>query len=271
MRGTVTVFGADGFVGKALARKLEADGVTVWRVSRESWPETGTHVGHVIYAIGLTANFRGQVRETFAAHVGRLAELIDRYRYESLLYLSSTRVYRGATETHEDTALQVRPVDADDTYNISKLAGESLILGLDHPMARIARLSNVYGGPEASASFLSSVQKEAARKGSCLFLTGPASEKDYIHIDDAVCRLAAIALKGASRLYNVAAGENISNAEIARLLEGLGVRTAFDIGAPVTRFMPISTTRADAEFGPLPVNFAIRFGQSFRQFKEQNA
>jgi nucleoside-diphosphate-sugar epimerase len=268
---TVTLFGANGFVGRALARKLESDGVTVRRVSRESWPESGTHIGHAIYAIGLTANFRGQVRETFASHSGKLAELVERYRFESLLYLSSTRVYRGACATHEDTQLHVRPADPDDTYNISKLAGESLVLGLDHSRARVARLSNVYGGPAASASFLSSVQLEASQTGSCQFLTGRESEKDYIHIDDAVCRLAAITLNGTSRLYNVAAGENISNADIASLLGGFGVRTAFQTGAPVTRFLRIDTTRADDEFGTLPVNFASRFEQSFRQFKEMTA
>ena len=110
-----TIFGASGFIGHHISRRLVAQGQTVRAVTRDCWPADGDDLGHVIYAIGMTANFRSRVMETFAAQIERLYDIIARQRFTSLLYLSSTRVYRGAASTEEDAPLIVRPLDADDT------------------------------------------------------------------------------------------------------------------------------------------------------------
>ena len=90
----------------------------------------------------------------------------------SLLYLSTTRVYRNALETTESATLQVSPTDPDDVYNITKLAGEALCLSLPNPTTRVARLSNVIGAGAQSDSFLASVMRDA-REGAVTIRGAP--------------------------------------------------------------------------------------------------
>lgn len=248
----VTVFGAGGFVGARLSAHAEAQGRQVRRVTRDTWPETGADLGECIFAIGMTASFRRFPLQTAETQIVRLWEVLTRYRFASLLYLSSTRVYRDATSTAEEATLLLRPHIADDIYNATKLAGESLCLALDQPQVRVARLSNVYGASDRSELFLTDVMREAVLTGKVTLRSAPASAKDYIFVDDAVAQLAAISARGHQRLYNVAAGINVNNAELAGILKAQGVAVAFAPGAAEIGFPQIDTQRARHEFGLVP-------------------
>lgn len=241
-----TVFGAAGFLGRAVCRLLLAQGHTVRTVGRNDWPEAGSDLGHAIFTVGMNANFRGRPFETYDAHIERLRQVLQGYRFSSLLYVSSTRVYLGAASTDEYAALSVSPAQADQTFNISKLAGEALCLSLGQPTIRVARVSNLYGEDDSSTVFLTDVMREAIRTGAVTFRTAPASAKDYLHVDDAALALMAIALDGRQTIYNVASGENTSNAAIADLLDELGVSCSFEPGAPEIAFAPIDTTALQA-------------------------
>src|ERR1043166_5646069 len=91
-----TIFGAGGWIGSALARRLTSSGQEVRAVFRDNWPPGDEALGHVIYAIGLTADFRERPLATAQAHVGTLTRALEFSRFKSFLYLSSTRVYQGA-------------------------------------------------------------------------------------------------------------------------------------------------------------------------------
>jgi len=248
MSGT-TVFGAGGFIGSRLCAMLEARGHSVRRVLRGTWPERGTHLGRVIFTIGMTADFRTKPFETVDSQVGLLARALHDYSFESFLALSSTRLYRGANSTHESARLSVSPADADDLYNATKIAGEALCLALPSPKIRVARLSNIYGWPGPSQSFLASVLDEAARTGTVTFRTGPGSSKDYLDIDSVLNALIEISERGRERIYNVAAGTNVTNGEIATVLAREGIATHFEPGAPEPVFPLMDVTRLSTEFG----------------------
>lgn len=247
-----TVFGAGGFIGARLCAKLEAGGGSVRRVSRDNWPAPGSRLGHVTFTIGMTADFRTKPFETVESQVSVLARALKDYRYESFLALSSTRVYRGATDTREDARLSLSPGDPDDLYNATKLAGEALCLAIDNPNIRVARLSNIYGWPGPSQSFLASVIEEAARKGAVNFRTGPGAAKDYLDLGNAITALTLIAEQGQARIYNVAAGLNVSNGEIAAVLEREGIATSFAPGAPEPLFPEMDVSRLRSEFDLAP-------------------
>jgi nucleoside-diphosphate-sugar epimerase len=247
-----TVFGAAGFVGARLARRLEAAGHAVLRITRANWPAPGADLGHVIFTIGMTADFREKPFETVDAQVQKLYAALHDYTYESFLYLSSTRVYRQQADTSEGAALALNPNDPDDLYNASKIVGESLCLALKNPAIRVARLSNLFGAPAPSQSFLASVLAEARRTGHVTFRSAPEAEKDYLDVESAVSALIAIALSGRERLYNVASGRNISNAMLAERLASLGIACHFEPHAPAMRFSPLSIARLAGEFGHVP-------------------
>ena len=170
---------------------------------------------------------------------------------KSFLLLSSTRVYRRARATHEDTVLPALPADPSDLYNLTKLAGEALCLADQRQAVRVVRLSNVYGLGMPVESFLGEVLREGRLTGGVLFHQGPRSAKDYVSLASVVRMLPAIATKGRHRLYNLAAGSNTGHETIAqRLRETLGWQVRFEAAAPTVQLMPINTSRLDAEFGP---------------------
>lgn len=246
------VFGATGFVGSRLVARLEATGHAVARITRANWPEPGTDLGHVIFTIGMTADFREKPFETVDAQVQKLHAALHDYTYESFLYLSSTRVYRQQADTSEGAALALNPNNPDDLYNATKIAGESLCLTLKNPAIRVARLSNLFGVPAPSQSFLAAVLAEARRTGRVTFRTAPEAEKDYLDVESAASALIAIALSGRERLYNVASGVNVSNGALAETLASLGIACHFELGAPAMRFSPLSVERLAREFGHAP-------------------
>lgn len=254
-----TIFGAGGWIGSALVRRLKSSGHDVQAFARDQWPNDGAQLGHVIYAIGLTADFRGRPLETAEAHVAVLLQVLRRFRSDSLLYLSTTRVYRNALNTGEDAALQVRPADPDDVYNSTKLAGESICLSLPSPTMRVARLSNVIGLGDRSESFMAAILRDA-RKGTLTINSDPDSEKDYIALSDVVALCEAIALRGKHRLYNVAAGRNVSHRAIADLIRRhIGATVTFAPNAPKQLFQPIAIDLIQKEFGAKPLAFEAAF------------
>ncbi|MEQ8388346.1 MAG: SDR family oxidoreductase [Alphaproteobacteria bacterium] len=254
-----TIFGATGFIGAAQLRYLRAQGHEVLTPGREETADArflaGTDFGHAIYAIGLTADFRRKPIETLRAHTGVLAELLALGKFSSFTYLSSTRVYGcEGGPTHEEAPLTLSPAKPDHLYNASKIAGESLVLALDRPDYRVVRLSNVYGADFTSENFLTSVLRQAVR-GRIRLHTSLASEKDYIALSDVVDTLPAIALAGRHRLYNLAAGENVSHGEICdRLARLCQADIRVGEGAPIVRCPPIDISRLGAEFDFRPAS-----------------
>ncbi len=262
-----TIFGAGGLIGSRLMERLKAERHEVHAVHRDTWPEPGRDLGHVIFAIGLTADFRGRPLETTALHVNRLHDVLSRYSFASLLYLSTTRVYRGAAGTGEEADLVARPTVNDDIYNLTKMTGESLCLALPAPTIRVARLSNVYSARDRSEVFLASVLRDAVADGAVTLRTAPSSSKDYIHLDDAVSLLAHIALTGKERIYNVASGINVSNETIARTLRELGVTVSFQPDAPEASFPPIDIDRIRNEFQFKPRNLETTLPAVFHELQ----
>lgn len=259
-----TILGSSGTIGRKLSAHLRAAGHTVFSPGRGE-DLYSRKLGHVIYAIGLTADFRQRPYDTVDSHVSVLGGLLKHGNFESLLYLSSTRVYGRAAEGNEDSPLPMLSQDPSDLYNISKLMGESLCLQDSRSSVRVARLSNVVGGDDAkSANFVPSLVREA-RSGRIVLQTAVDSLKDYIHIDDVVELLPRISAMGAERLYNVASGIQTTHAQwTAQLAAQMGCIVEVVCGAPNVSFPPINIDRIRAEFDfqPRPV-LAVLAGSFF--------
>ncbi len=243
------MLGGGGFIGRKLCEALRAQGHEVYCPSRDENGLQSPSLGTVFYCIGLTADFRWRLLETVEAHVSVLRDVVARKNYDKIVYLSSTRVYSGATSTREDASLQVRSDTPSDLYNLSKLMGESIVLNAG-ATGIVARLSNVIGDGDASDMFIPALLREARKTGSVVFQGAPASAKDYVAVAD-VCRwLMGIAQTGQRRIYNLAAGVNTRHQEIADCLARKGIGVTFVEGAQVTLFPPIEIDAITAEFGP---------------------
>ena len=249
-----TVLGSKGFIGRHLTLSLREQGIEVDTPPRDAADLRGKNLGHVVYAIGLTGNFRQQLRATVEAHVNVLQKLLEGAVFDSWLYLSSTRVYGGlpAGATGRETEkISVMP-SFDTLYDLSKLLGEAVCLGHAQPTVRVARLSNVYGADQGANSFLGAVLAAAIEKGEVTLQESPASSKDYICIDDAIQLIQAIATGGRERLYNVASGKNTAHKDLAAKIETCGYKVHFKPDAPTRAFPAIDASRIKQEFRAAP-------------------
>ena len=243
----ITVLGASGFIGSNVAAYLERAGLEFQAVSRgQEWPAGA--LGHVIDCIGVTADFRERPYDAVDAHVSRLLDFVRRASFESLLYLSSARLYLGRTGVaHEDDDVFVNPLRFEDIYNISKVMGESIVLALG-AKGRVARPANVYGTGQ-SDTFLSRVLSEA-RDGAIAFQSAPETVRDYVRVDDVAEVLVKIAAGGRERIYNIASGVAVKDAELAgAIARHSGCRVTFAPDAVPALFPRIDNERIRAEFG----------------------
>jgi len=248
-----TVLGAGGFIGRHLAAHLQRQGHSVVALGREDALPKGS-LGHVIYCIGLTANFRRRPFETVDAHITVLSDVLKRAEFHSLLYLSSTRVYAKSISTAEDALLAAASGDPSDLYNLSKVMGESLCLNSGRQGTRIARLSNVVGFDPGSDNFLPALIRQALG-GRIVLRSALDSAKDYVALDDVLNVLPQIALRGSERIYNVAGGRNFRNSKITGRLQALtGCEVSVCEPAPVQSFPIIDIGRLREEFAFAPSN-----------------
>lgn len=252
-----TVLGAQGFVGQALTLWLRERGHEVHTPARQLSPAdlaAGLR-GHVVYCIGLTADFRSRPWDTVDAHVGVLRHLLAEGSFSSLTYLSSTRVYLGCDAGHEDAALIVQPEVPDQLYNLSKLMGEALCHAghsSERPV-RVVRLSNVLGGDLASDNFIYALLREAIATGAVQLNSSLDSVKDYIALADVTRMLERIAVSGQARCYNLASGRQTSNDEIVEAITNLtGAKILVSNNAQRSSFPKIDINQLKREFNFSP-------------------
>ena len=258
-----TVIGAGGFIGRRLVahlRRLGWDCRAPARDDREFLDDGD--LGTVFHCAGLTADFARRPHDTVRAHVTLLNDVLARGRFDALVYLSSTRLYDGepgfaGAGVDEDTPLALDPAQPRHLFDLSKALGESLCRQASDGRARIARLSCVYSGADDDADgFLGTLlaRLRAPDRGPVLDVDSSADAvRDYVHVDDVLDALVAIAGRGTRPLYNVAGGVNVANRQLfARLGELAGCELRALRAGPVSCPAPVSIARMQGEFGWRP-------------------
>lgn len=250
-----TILGATGFIGSRLAGELRTQGAECFTPGRDEPALLESDLGHVIDCIGVN-DFMQRPEAAIEAHAGHLVALLGRGRFESFLYLSSTRVYRHAADTGEEGPLPVDPAAEIEFFNLGKLLGESLCLADPRPTVRVARLSNVYGGEQLfEPPFLPTLIREAVAEGRVRLSLSLESAKDYVAVADVTALLPRIATDGRRRIYNVASGRNVANKDLIEALKRLtGCTVDIAAGAPEVTFPTVRISRARGEFGFAPAH-----------------
>jgi len=193
-----TILGANGFIGSNLTNYLQTKNCEIFtpKISEIQ----SENLGHVIYCIGITSDFRERPYDTVNSHVTLLNDILKNRNFESFLYLSSTRVYMNSSSTKEENSINVNPNNFTEIYNISKIMGESICLASKKTNVKIARLSNVIGNNFESNDFIFSLIHDAIKNKEILLHSQLESEKDYISVDDVVEMLYKISIKGKSKI-----------------------------------------------------------------------
>ena len=227
MAGPVTILGASGFVGRRLLRRLEADGREVYAPRRDE-DVLGRDLGSVLYLAGLTADYDARPFDTVEAHASLVSELIRGGRFDRLVYASSTRLYDGQAQGRETDPLSFQVDDPRRVYDLSKALGENLTLARTDGRGAVARLANVYDWEPGSPGFLSEWLIQASGSRRLSLNSSPHIARDYIHLDDVVDALVALEGAAGAGVVNVASGELVTNAAIAKVFEAHGWVVSFD-------------------------------------------
>ena len=262
-----TVIGAHGFIGRHLVMEFKRRGWACRPLDRVGREELGEgHLGHVVYCAGVTSDFLARPWDTVTAHVAGVREVVEYANYDSLLYLSSTRVYLRNRSTDKSSSIEVNSAERDELYNLTKLLGEN-VCRFSRSRARVVRLSNVYGPDWDGPTFLSEIIRMAVA-GKISLKSNLQSAKDYVALSDVVAIIPSILLNGERDIYNIAYGANASHAAITgelQRLTGCDVVAAAD-GAEVS-FPVIAVDRVRHEFGWRPRELLADLPELVRDYK----
>ena len=147
---TILITGGAGFIGSNIAFYLQENypdsRVIIFDCFRNNEVLSNgnpSSYGHYKNLIG----FKGDV---ICGNINIKNELsiLDNYKFDSLLYISSGRIYYNMNSTLEENYFSVNPNLKNDLYNISKLQGESLCLSMNNPKIKIIGSGGTKGIPE---------------------------------------------------------------------------------------------------------------------------
>ena len=249
-----TVIGS-GFIATSLTEYLEKEKYQYAKLDLKSEKIPNRSLGNIIYAIGITLDFDKNWYKAVDAHVCKLIKLLKNSKFDSFLYISSTRVYQHSESTKEENPIILKPNQEHDVYNASKILGESICLSLDDPSVRVVRLSNVIGNNFNSNLFLPMLLRNAVTSKKMIIKSTLDSEKDYVYIDDVVRILPRISLNGSERLYNVAYGKNIKTSEIVKKIQSfVKCNVSEEYRSTKFKLEPINIKRISKEFQFKPVS-----------------
>ena len=255
----IVVTGASGFVGRSLVGHLARRGVDVLAVSRRGHcfapparslvvddyarlPAAGDVLVHLAESPH-AAQAEGSAERSAAA----LRALAGR-GFSRLVYASSGVVYGDRAETPRRPS---DPLQGEGAYARAKREAEAVVAERG---GVIARLGNVIGPEMHEGTVSSDILAQLDGEGPLLLRDlGPV--RDYVWVDDVAEGLAGMALGRATGAFNLASGQGVSVAELARracALAGRPDRAIVGRGAPSRSHLTLDIGETTEAFGWRP-------------------
>lgn len=288
----IVVTGSTGFIGGHVARTLQGHGhdVTGFDQRPGSDPELETiegdlldsealdmafagvdvicHIGAIgdVYLAAENPTLASSVNVTGSANVGRAAIRAD----ARVVYASTWEVYG---QPHYEPVNEEHPCEPDHPYNITKLAGERMLLAMQHlerlPVVAL-RLGTAYGpGMRPNAVFRIFIDK--ARRGEAITIQGDGSQgRQFTHVSDIARAFAAAAQSDVQGLaLNVVSPEMITIKQLAETVVGR-YPTEVTYGEPRAGDVPPSYVSSDLIQQKLGWSPEVAFQQGMAQLLDED-
>lgn len=254
----ITVLGAGGFVGSHLIPYMRGLGLDPQAPIKNDDGIFTRDLGHVVYCIGLTADYAKRPFDTIEAHTSLLSRILKEATFESLVYLSSTRLYdSGQGGGNESQDLIVNPHNPRHSYDLSKALGEWLCLNASNGKARVARLASVYSHDLSDRNFLHTTVEHALQGRNFTLDSNPDAARDYVYIDDVCAAIMAMLTHKKSEIYNVASGQNVSNRDLFAMLQTqLGITVTGTQTGAAGKAPLVDISKLKSDFGLRPALLA---------------
>ncbi len=224
----VVVLGARGFIGAAIRRRLEAQGVPVISpTSAEMNLAEAAAVDRlavllkpsdaVVMLAALTPD-KGRDIATLMKDLTMMQSVcaaLDKSGCAHLVYFSSDAVYNtAASRVTEDT-----PASPQDLYGAMHYTREIMARGLTGVPVLVLRPTLVYGLEDTHNSYGPNRFRRTAQKDGKIALFGGGEEtRDHIHVDDVAALTVRCLLYGSTGILNVASGVSKSFYEVAEIV-----------------------------------------------------
>ena len=203
MKKKFTIFGHSGFLGRNIIKYLRDNNQDYFL------PQRNQHVfkknlNNVIYSIGSDDVFKDPIK-TIDANLKILCTILEKNKFKSFLFISSTRLYFENKKTDEDTNIIVNPNNSTYLFNLLKLTSENLCLSKKNKNIKVVRLSNLYGENfDKQIYLLPTLLRDSKKKRKIKISINKKSKKNYLNVKDAIPLILKIINKSKHRLYNIA-------------------------------------------------------------------
>jgi nucleoside-diphosphate-sugar epimerase len=226
--GRVVLLGGGGFIGRALAARLEAAGVPFLAPRSADLDLAGDPApvrlrellrpGDSVVMLAALTPDKGRGPDTFMANL-RMAEHLGAALAQAppahLVYVSSDAVYPlGAGLVDEGS-----PAAPQDLYGAMHRSRELLLAPAAGGALCVLRPTLVYGSGDSHNSYGPNRFRRQAGGEGRIVLGGAGEEtRDHIHVDDVAELTLRVLLRGSRGTLNLATGRSLPFAEVARLV-----------------------------------------------------
>lgn len=231
----VVLIGARGFIGMALRRRLESEGIanlglgsadfdliepaSVEQLAMRLRPDDA-----VVMLSALTPDKGRDIRTLMKnlAMMQHLCGALGKTGCTHLVYFSSDAVYNlAASQVIEDT-----PASPQDLYGAMHYTREIMARSLVKMPVLVLRPTLVYGVDDTHNAYGPNRFRRAANTEGRITLFGAGEEtRDHIHVDDVAALTVRCLMHKSTGTLNVATGRSVSFKELARLVAQLFGKT----------------------------------------------
>jgi UDP-glucose 4-epimerase len=227
----VVVLGARGFIGRTLVAALQKTGIATLPVSSVDLDLTSDGASDRLAAMlqphdsvvmfsALTPD-KGRGLKPFLRNVhmaATLCESLEKVTPAQVVYFSSDSVYPLSTALISETS----PAEPDDLYGMMHLSREMMVKSVTKAPLALLRCTLVYGAEDTHNSYGPNRLRRMAHKDGKIALFGEGEDmRDHILVDDVVALTMLVLCYRSAGTLNLATGQSISYAELAKRIAAL--------------------------------------------------